>query len=127
MNNKKLSIINSLIKDGQYIEAQKKIIELINDEPNNLSYRNLLAIIYVNQNKFDDSIIVLKKIIKQFPRFIDAHINLGNIYADLHQFKKAENCFKYASIIRPNHPLVFYNLANVYKTEFVCVPASILG
>ena len=38
--------------------TQEKIIELIDEEPSNLSYKNLLAIIYVNQNKIKDSIIV---------------------------------------------------------------------
>ena len=79
MKKKDTSDIGSLIKKGQFFLAQKKIEELISSEPNNLSYRNILAIIYANQKNFKDSIIILKKIIKQSPKFIDAYINLFRI------------------------------------------------
>ena len=49
MTNIKISNIKSLINKGQFTLAQKKIVELINREPNNLLYKNLLAFIYVNQ------------------------------------------------------------------------------
>ena len=118
MNKKKLSKIHNLIKKNQYSIAQEKIIELIDEEPSNLSYKNLLAIIYVNQNKIKDSIIVLKNIIKQFPNFIDAHINLGNIYVELRELSKAKDCFKQATTINPAHSIALYNLANVYDKQY---------
>ena len=68
MNKKDISNIGSLIQKGEFFLAQKKIEELISNEPNNLSYRNILAIIYARQKKFKGSIIVLKKIIKQSPK-----------------------------------------------------------
>ena len=65
MTNIEISNIKSLIKKGQYVLARKKIVRLINNEPSNLSYKNLLAFIYVNQKKYKDSKIVLNNIIKQ--------------------------------------------------------------
>ena len=47
MKKKDTSDIGSLIKKGQFFLAQKKIEELISSEPNNLSYRNILAIITI--------------------------------------------------------------------------------
>ena len=43
------------------------------------------------------SCIVLEKIIKLSPDFIDAYINLGNIYFDLGQLEKSVNSFKRAN------------------------------
>ena len=71
-------IENSVSSEIEYF-AEKEVKRLLNKYPNNIVYQNFLAIIYVNQKKFNEAKIILQKIIDNSPKFIDAHINLGNI------------------------------------------------
>ena len=54
MSNIKISNIKNLIKKGQYFLADKKLNIAINQEPDNLAYKNLLAFIYVSQKKYEN-------------------------------------------------------------------------
>ena len=41
--------------------------------------------------------------------YIEAHINLGEVFQELSEHKKAINCFKQAIIIQPNSANAYYN------------------
>ena len=88
-NKDKLSEISFFIKKGQYKQAEEKAAELVNKNPNNLVYQNFLSITLASQKKFKESKNILKKIIHTKPNYLDAYINLGNIYLDLNQLEKS--------------------------------------
>ena len=77
-NNEFLSIVN-LIKNKQYNIAEKKLNKLIEKYPTDYKYQNILAIIYLNQNKIYPAIKLLENIIMLKPNFNDAYINLSII------------------------------------------------
>ena len=53
-----------LLNKEQLVDAEKQIIQLIQKNPNNYAYKNLLSITYAKQNKIDLSIKILYKIIR---------------------------------------------------------------
>ena len=117
MNKQEVSRILNFIKEGKYSLAEKNIVGLINDNPKIYFYQNLLAITYASQKKFNDSIVILEKIIKYSPKFIDAYINLGNIYNDLNQLEKSAEYFKKALSIDTNHITAQFNFADVLDKQ----------
>ena len=64
MNKSEIIIVNNLINAGKYTLAESKLIELINNNPNDLSFKNSLAVVYASQKKFKESIKIIKQIIE---------------------------------------------------------------
>ena len=110
---KNLNNVLNLISKKNFTKAEVKIKELIKHEPKNLSYKNILAIIYIDQKKIFKSIIILKKIIKESDKFIDAYINLGNIYFNSKNMKDSEICFKQALSINNKNTYVINSLNSI--------------
>ena len=117
MNEQAVIKVLDLINKGHYNVAEKDVTKLIIAHPKIVTYQNLLAVIYASQKKFEESIIVLEKIIKFSPKFIDAFINLGNIYIELNQLQKSTDCFRKAIFINPNHVMAKFNLACVLDKQ----------
>ena len=89
--NETLIQVSYLLQKGEFEKSEKIIRKLVKEFPNNLVYKNLLAIIYAGQKKFNNSISVLNSIVKKDPSFVEAYINFGNVYLDVGQLKKSEN------------------------------------
>ena len=62
-------------------KSQKPYVQnkLIKKHPTDYKYQNILAIIYLNQNKIYPAIKLLENIIMLQPNFNDAYINLATI------------------------------------------------
>ena len=58
---------------------------------------------------------IIKKIVDINPQDPLAHYNLGNTYAQLADFSKAEESYKKAISLKPNFPEAHYNLGTIFE------------
>lgn len=104
-NNKKLN------------EAENCCYKLIEKEPDNPEYYNLLSYINNKQNDFESAIKALNKAINIQPSNHLLHNNISNIYIKLHQIDNAKQHLYEAIRIYPNYTEAYYNLGNVYYKQ----------
>jgi len=113
-----LEEINLLIIKKDFVLAEKKIKKLIKQNPTNSHFINLLAIIYIRQNRLNLAISNFKKIITINPDFKDSYTNLHtlieNNYTDIEGFNT------YNKIIK-NFP------KNIKLLAFLCTKSIILN
>ena len=63
--------------------------------------------------KQKEAITYYQQAIKINPHYLEAHLNLGNIYKKLGQYHKAISCFENAIKINPNYLEAIFNLARI--------------
>jgi arylsulfatase A-like enzyme/predicted Zn-dependent protease len=66
------------------------------------------------QEKYEEAITMLQKILKDDPEVIDAYFTLGNVYFKWEKFRLALESFKKAFEKRPNDPFTVINIANAH-------------
>ena len=103
MPNTHIEKIIILINKENFVDAEKRIRQLIQVNPKNYTYQNLLSIVYAKQNKIDLSIKTLKNIIINNPNFIDAHTNLASIIDKKLEYSKASKLYKKLLKKHPNN------------------------
>ena len=101
-----------LFNKGHFVDAEKQILQLIQANPNNYTYQNLLSIAYAKQNKTDLSIRTLKNIIINNPNFVDAHTNLAAIIDKKFEYLEASNLYKKLLKQCPNNIYLLRNYCN---------------
>ena len=115
MNNNILKTVIINIQKEKYEEANKILQKLIKNDAHNPKYLNLLSITLINTNRQNEAINILKKILEKNPDYLDALINLGNIYNDLKQYDKAEHYFNEVIKINPDDK----NILNIFATILI--------
>ena len=68
-----------------------------------------------NQPNLDFEVEFLEKLVQNDPDYIDALFLLGELYTKKEQFQKALEIDIHLTNLRPDDPLVFYNLACDYS------------
>ncbi|MCP5061190.1 MAG: tetratricopeptide repeat protein [Ignavibacteriae bacterium] len=97
----------------KYTKAEKVLVQLLVQSPNNPRIHNLLGNVYWGIGYSEKAIGQYKKAIQSFPEFAEAYHNLGNVLKDIGQFKNAEIYFRKALEINPL-------LAETYRIITVC-------
>ena len=112
MPNAHIEKIVILLNKGYFVDAEKQITQLIQVNPKNYTYQNLLSITYAKQNKIDLSIKTLKNIIINNPNFIDAHTNLASIADQKLEYLEASKLYKKLLSKYPDNIYLLSNFCN---------------
>ena len=115
LNKYQLEDLVSLIKSKKWIEGEKKTLKFLKKFPNDIILLNLYSLFLNQNNNFNKSEIILKKILETDPKNTDAINNLGLVFKRQNKYKESIDC--YAQLIRLDHnvPATYNNLGTVYK------------
>jgi tetratricopeptide (TPR) repeat protein len=86
-------------------------------EPTSPVVLNRLTSVKTDLGQYDDAERLLRPIIELYPDYVDTHLNLGRIYFNKGNFKKAEQELKIALSINPFDPKIHSALISVYENQ----------
>src|SRR3989441_9774420 len=92
--------------DGAKREAEKSLIQ----DPNRPHPHYLLGLIARAQNRFEEAIAELQKVIKMDPYDVGSNINVGQIFAQQRRYAEAIAAFRKAIEAEPYNETALYNL-----------------
>ena len=86
---------------------------------NNLTIAHLLARVYIEDQRWDDAIEELERVLDGEPENYDAYYDLGHVYFELGDYESAidnfENVISYEQ--NQNNELLYYALAQAYEAN----------
>ena len=86
---------------------------------NNLTIAHLLARVYIEDQRWDDAIVELERVLDGEPENYDAYYDLGHVYFELGDYETAidnfENVISYEQ--NQNNELLYYALAQAYEAN----------
>ena len=112
-----LSTGADLALKGDYAGAERQFKRAVGLDPSSSNAAkafDLLATVYIEQNKTEDAIKAYKASISMVPSDDNAHVKLGNIYFDQKQYADAKKEYKAAVNINPTSSTNRYSLGQVY-------------
>ena len=107
---KQFNLISLNLQKGNYIEAEKSALLFNTKLPNNKHILIALADIYERQNKKYEAINIYLQLIEIAPQDLAHYNNLGILYLQVAQLKKAEDIFRKALDLNSNDFFTQYNL-----------------
>ena len=113
IENEKINPIVDLIKSSNFLEAEKKLMQLLEKKPNSIICLNFMALCLVNQKKNEEAIGILKKIIEIKPNFSEAYNNLGTLYKQMGSLDTSINYFRKAIKFNSSFTQAYSNLAGL--------------
>lgn len=85
----------------------------------NLAIAHLLARVYIEDQRWDDAIVELERVLDGEPENYDAYYDLGHVYFELGDYESAidnfENVIAYEQ--NQNNELLYYALAQAYEAN----------
>ena len=85
----------------------------------NLTIAHLLARVYIEDQRWDDAIVELERVLDGEPENYDAYYDLGHVYFELGDYETAidnfENVISYEQ--NQNNELLYYALAQAYEAN----------
>ncbi len=82
---------------------------------NNYVAYDYLGFVFVEQNKFDESVNLFRRAIQANPAYASAYNNLGFTYSNLGRYEEAIEAYKHAVKINPDLPDAYVNLGITYS------------
>ena len=86
---------------------------------NNLAIAHLLARVYIEDQRWEDAIVELERVLDGEPENYDAYYDLGHVYFELGDYESAidnfENVIGYEQ--NQNNELLYYALAQAYEAN----------
>lgn len=113
---RRIVFASNLGKEGLISEAMAALDDGLKLYPNELGFKNAKALVYSDAEKFDDAFKILDGILTDKPEDVDAMINYGVIFDKKGDFISAEEYFKKALKIDPNHEVAVENLRKLKET-----------
>ena len=104
---------------GDYENAKKLYLEILNNEPENAKAYNKLGVISAREGNLQEAKHRFLKALELNPRLSSAASNLGNIYFEADDLKKAEEFYKKAISLNPDNPVPYNNMAVIYKKQTI--------
>src|SRR5437773_7952744 len=92
--------------DGAKREAEKSLVQ----DPNRPQPHYILGLIARAQNRFEDAIAELQKVLKIDPDDVGSNINVGQIFAQQKNYAEAVAAFRTAIAAEPYNETALYNL-----------------
>ena len=111
---KDLSTILKLIKNKEFIQAEKECSLIIKNSNSNYEFYNIYAIVLFQLKKYDSAIKQWQNAIKLKPDYYFGFNNLGNAFLLKENFDQALKNYDKAIKINPNYHEAIYNKANVF-------------
>lgn len=110
-----------LTKSGLYDEAEKRYKEAAKFLPNDAGLHSNLANVYIkkadnyaNKKMYDLALKEFEKAVELNPKDFVAYNNIGILYKQQGQIKKAMEKYAKALEMNPSYPLTYNNIGNIY-------------
>lgn len=109
-----INIALQLHKSGDFVEAEKSYLKILDESLDNTDALNLLGMLKLQIKQFKDAIFYIQKAtqIKPCTYYFE---NLGRAYFENRDFDTAISAYKKALEFSPNDFDVLFNLASAYK------------
>ncbi|MBT4277412.1 tetratricopeptide repeat protein [Candidatus Falkowbacteria bacterium] len=111
-----LTEAQTLLKDNNLDLAEKKFVEALNLDPQNIKAYEGLSEIYMKLDQDDQAIEVLNHIIKIEENNSQAYFKLGQINFNQGDIKEAREYYLKAVKFKPHYPPILLALANVCQS-----------
>lgn len=86
---------------GHYSEAVSRLQGIVSKTPNNLPAHQMLADVYVRQDRIKDAVPEMEEVVRLAPKDTDARSNLGVAYLQTAQYDKAVALYRDAAASAP--------------------------
>ena len=84
---------------------------------NNLTIAHLLARVYIDDQRWEDAIFELEKVLDGEPENYDAYYDLGHVMFELGDYESAISNFENVTEYRQDSELLYYALAQAYEAN----------
>ena len=84
---------------------------------NNLTIAHLLARVYIEDQRWEDAIIELERVLDGESENYDAYYDLGHVYFELGDYEGAISNFENVLEYEQNNELIYYALAQAYEAN----------
>lgn len=109
-----LADVSKLVKNGQYPEALSKADAFLSKNPRDAQMRFLKGVIFAEQNKSAEAIVVFTKLAEDYPTLPEPYNNLAVLYAAAGQYDKARIALDAAIRTNPSYATAYENLGDVH-------------
>ena len=83
----------------------------------NLTIAHLLARVYIDDQRWEDAIFELEKVLDGEPENYDAYYDLGHVMFELGDYESAISNFENVTEYRQDSELLYYALAQAYEAN----------
>jgi tetratricopeptide (TPR) repeat protein len=84
---------------------------------NNLTLAHLLARVYIEDQRYEDAIVELERVLDGEPENYDAYYDLGHVCFELGDYESAISNFENVLLYREDSELLYYALAQAYEAN----------
>jgi len=99
---------------GKIEEFEKKLVEGLAIDPDNLEFNQMLADLYFTLGNYTKSLTLLKKVIDMEPQDHKAIWQIGEIYLSKGEFETAELLIEKAIDLKPSNPKYYISMVEIY-------------
>ena len=110
----KIDEILTLIKNNNFIEAEKKCEDIKDKLENNLQFFHIYGFVSFNLKDYNKAIDLWKKTIKIDPNFVSGFNNLGNAFLKIKKFEEAIKYLNKSLELKPDFFETHYTLSEIY-------------
>lgn len=98
---------------GRLDQAEQHYRAVLNRTPNHPDALHLSGVVAFSRQRFDESIELIGKALRQNPNFANAHLNLGNALREVRRREEAADSYRRAIALTPGSALAYSNLGRV--------------
>ncbi len=110
----KIDEILTLIKNNNFIEAEKKCEDIKDKLENNLQFFHIYGFVSFNLKDYNKAIDLWKKTIKIDPNFVSGFNNLGNAFLKIKKFEEAIKYLNKSLELKPDFFETHYTLSEIF-------------
>ena len=112
-----INLSDSYYKSGDLASAVGTLQRGSYELQDNLAIAHLLARVYIDDQRWEDAIIELERVLDGEPENYDAYYDLGHVYFELGDYEGAISHFETVTEYRQDSELLFYSLAQAYEAN----------
>jgi tetratricopeptide (TPR) repeat protein len=105
------------IKLKNFNAAEQLLREVLRENPRSFIAHNLMGLVRLNEGKAAEARQAFEQATRINPRYMPAHVNLGNTLAVLKQENAALKEFLTAIALQPEDPFALYNIGLIYGRQ----------
>jgi tetratricopeptide (TPR) repeat protein len=109
-----IKLINKLIEDKNYEQAQIEINALLKSDSDNPQLLFINGVLLSENNKVDEAIKVFESLTKTHPNLPEPYNNLAVLYAQQGDFPKAKHALEQSIKTHPSYATAHINLGDLY-------------
>ena len=109
-----IKLINKLIEDKNYEQAQIEINALLKSDSDNPQLLFINGVLLSESNKVDEAIKVFESLTKTHPNLPEPYNNLAVLYAQQGDFPKAKHALEQSIKTHPSYATAHINLGDLY-------------